>query len=607
MQSSTFKHYYIRSLVNLRAFDRWRKQKMSGTNFLILAAAVVGVLGGLAGALLKLLTHNIEKYLQSIEFGLKFYLLIGFPMIGIFLTVLYVKTFIRKSKFEHGLTQVIYSVSKKQSRLAFHNTYSQIITSALTVGFGGSVGLEAPIAVSGSALGSNTADGIGLNYRDRTLLLACGTAAGIAAVFNSPVAGMVLALELILPAFTIPAFIPLLIASAASTVVAQLVHPDALFVLVPNAWRFEALPFYIVLGLLVGYFCNYFIVMSSWVGAIFKKIKGTYSKLVVGGITLGVFIALFPSLYGEGYITIQALLNQNYGYMLKLSFFEQYINSPFWIVGFAFLTLFGKSIACLVTMQAGGNGGNFGPSLVMGGMLGFVFAYGLNLFFGLDLNITNFVVVGMAACLAGLMHAPLTGIFLIAEITGGYKLMVPLMIACAIAYYINRRHYKYSIYTKNLAEAGDLMSLEDRDKNMLTSISVLQVVDRFCIRFTPESTIEDNMDQILKAKSNTFAVVDAKGTLVGIVTSELLLEEIFKIKKNEESPNLRMSDLAQPAEFFLDEEASLYDAMNQMDRRELRILPVVDQKNNKRFVGLVTKNAIFSRYRKEIDNQAQYL
>jgi CIC family chloride channel protein len=301
-----------------------------------------------------------------VDWGLKFYVLLIYPLIGILLTVLYIKTSIRKHKFEHGLSQLMYSISKTGSKIPVHNTYSQIITSALTIGFGGSAGLEAPIAVTGAAIGSGTCNAFRLNYRDRTLLLACGTAAGFASVFNSPVAGMVLALELLLPQFSIPAFIPLLIASASATVVAQVISAEPLFVLVTENWKIAAIPYYILAGLLVGYFCNYFTKLNFWVSAPFKKLKNAFIKVWVGGLILGCLIAIMPALYGEGYVTIQELLNKNYRHMLESSFFQQYAHSDYWILGFALLTLFGKSLAALITVQAGGNGGSFGPSLVMG-------------------------------------------------------------------------------------------------------------------------------------------------------------------------------------------------------------------------------------------------
>lgn len=598
------RHSYLRALVYLRALNNWRKQQLSGANFLIIAAAIVGVVGGLAGSLLKLLTHSIEHSLETIDNQVKFYLLLIFPLLGILFTVLYVRTFIRRSKFEHGLSQLIYSVSKSGSKIPYHNTYSQIITSALTVGFGGSAGLEAPIAVTGAAIGSNTSNFFGLNYRDRTLLLACGAAAGIASVFNSPIAGMVLALELLLPQFSIPAFIPLLIATAVATVVAQVLSPEPLFVFVAEGWRFDALPYYIIMGLLVGYFCSYFTRVNFWIASSFSKIKRVYLKAVLGGLMLGGLIALFPALYGEGYISIQQLLNGNYEYLLKLSFFPGYADHKWSVFLFALLTLFGKSVASLITVQAGGNGGTFGPSLVMGGFLGFVFSYGLNSFFGLDLNVTNFIVVGMAACLSGVMHAPLTGIFLIAEITGGYKLMVPLMIGSAIAYYVNRRYNKYSIYTQTLAQQGNLVSLEDTDRNLLSTVAVSELLETDFVCFQANSTLAQNISLILGSKKNIFPVLEADGQFAGLVYSEQLLEEVVKLRSDINEEHILMKELAQPALEVISLETPIYEVMQQMERKNIRTLPVLTKE--KQFLGFVTKNGIFNKYRAEINESLNY-
>lgn len=604
MKSKRIKHHYLRFLVNLRTFNHWRKKRISDHSFMLIAAAIVGVLGGLAGSVLKLLTHSIENYLQRSDWGLKFYALFIFPLIGIILTVIYVKTFIRKSKFEHGLSQLIYSISKTGSKIPAHNTYSQIITSALTIGFGGSAGLEAPIAVTGAAIGSNTSLGFQLNYRDRTLLLACGVAAGIASVFNSPVAGMVLALELLLPQFSIPAFIPLLIASASATVIAQMISTEPLFILVTENWKIAAIPYYIIAGLMVGYFCNYFTKLNFWMSAQFKKLKNIFSRALLGGLMLGCLIAVMPALYGEGYVTIQELLNRNYSHMLDSSFFQQYSKNELWILGFAILTLFGKSIAALITVQAGGNGGSFGPSLVMGGFLGFIFAFGCNVLFGTSLNITNFIVVGMAACLSGIMHAPLTGIFLIAEITGGYKLMVPLMIVSAIAFYVNRKYNKYSIYTRNLAKQGTLLSLEDKDKNILANVAVSELLEKDYPLININTSLQECSKNILDTEKNIFPVVDKDGQFQGLLHSEQLLQELLHIKNGTSSGNASVRDIMQSSILPALISTPIYEIMQQMELKKLSLIPVVNRKNY--FLGFITRDAIFNRYREELNKELTY-
>ncbi|MCD0490184.1 chloride channel protein [Pedobacter sp. MC2016-14] len=446
---------YVKLANYVDAINKYRRTKISNRNFLIVAALVVGVLAGLAASLLKALTHHIEDFLQSgFHWQYKYYLFLVFPLIGILLSVLYVRRFIRKGTFETGLTPLLFTISKKSSKVESHNIYSQIITAALTVGFGGSTGLEAPIVTSGAGIGSVVGRFLGLSYRETTMLLACGAAAGIAGAFNSPIAGIVFAIEILLPEFTIPSFIPLLLASATAAVIARLFYNEQLFFLVTEGWKFNALIWYVLLAILIGLFSIYFNKAYYFIKKTFYKIKHPYYKVLVGGTLLGGMVFLFPTLYGEGYITIKNLLSGSYSSVVSNSIFSGYSTLPWVIILFTIVTVFAKSAATLVTLSAGGNGGIFAPSLIMGGLIGFVLAYTINTLGFAQVNVANFIVAGMAASLSAIMHAPLTGIFLIAEITGGYVLMVPLMITSAIAYLINRSKNKYSIYTKPLAESG---------------------------------------------------------------------------------------------------------------------------------------------------------
>lgn len=603
------KGYHIRLLkrkflLYLRAFDEWRKQKMTGGNFLIVAAIAVGILSGLAGAALKALTHTIENYLQRLDWDYKYYLFLALPMIGIVLTVLYVKSFIRRSRFEHGLPQLLFSISKKGSKIPFHNIYSQIITSAITVGFGGSVGLEAPIAVSGAAIGSNTGSFLGINYRDRTMLLACGAGAGIAAVFNSPVAGMVLAIELLLPEFSIPAFIPLLISSAVASVVSQLLYSQPLFVLVTEGWSVKAIHFYVLLGIVTGFFSVYFTKLTFIINRYFKQIKKKYNRIWLGGLLLGLLIAIFPVLYGEGYVTIQRILNGNYGSIISGSIFKQYVHSQLAVIVFATFTLFAKSFATLITLGSGGNGGNFGPSLVMGGLIGFIFSYSTNYFFGYHLNVTNFIVVGMAGALSGIMHAPLTGIFLIAEITGGYKLMIPLMIVAALAYYINKRVSKYSIYTKVLADEGNLLTMEDRDRSVLQLMKIEDIVERNYLVLYPHDTIIEKRSEIINSKRNIFPLLNESHQLIGIVQSEQIMELLLSPKQDNYQKLIK--EIAQPPQETVELSNNMYDVLQKMERKDLRVLPVLNDNKQKVFIGFITKNAVFTHYRNLLKKQFNY-
>ena len=588
----------------IEKINHWRKRKISNTNFLIIAAAFVGALGGLAASLLKQLTHSFARFLQDdFHWQYKYYLYFFFPLIGIFLTVFYIRIFIRRSKFQHGIPAIINNITHHNSRLDFHNIYSQIITSALTVGLGGSAGLEAPAVASGAAIGSNIGRFFGLNYRDTTMLLGCGAAAGIAGAFNSPVAGMIFAIEVILPEFSIPTLIPLLIASALSSVVSRLIYNEPLFALVTNGWVTEAFWFYILLGILVGAYSVYFNKLNTYIFHTFARIKSRYNKVWSGGLILGVLIALFPALYGEGYITIQKLLNGDYQSLLANSFFPDYQNVAWILVLYGFLTLVGKSLASVITMASGGNGGMFGPSVVVGGLLGFVFSYGLNQTGLVELNVTNFIIAGMAASISGVMHAPLTGIFLAAEITGSYVLMVPLMMVSAISYFINKSILKYSIYTKVLAEQGTLSSLENKDKNVLRRIRLKYLLEKDFVMLYPDDTPKKRSVDIIHTNRNIFPVVDALGVLVGVLYSDQLLEVL--LSKEPGVSDQLIGTIMQPPNKVIDIDTPMSEVMQIMDSLDTRILPVINK--NGMYLGFVSKNGIFNKYRLLLVRQGGYM
>jgi len=584
--------------------NQWRIQKISNRNFLVVLALLVGLIGGLAAAALKGLTHSIAAFLQEdVQWQYKYYLYFFFPLIGILLSVLYIRRFIRRGSFEHGITPIIYAISRKSSKVEYHNIYSQIITSALTVGFGGSAGLEAPIAYSGSAIGSNAGRFFGLNYREVTMLLACGAAAGIAGAFNSPVAGMIFAIEILLPEFSIPAFIPLLMSAATAAVVSRLLYSEPLFHLVTDDWEIQALFFYLLLSVVVGLFSVYFARMSAWYKKVSTRIKNPYQRVWMSGISLGLLIFLFPALYGEGYITIQQLLNGHHNSLLANSIFSDYQRVGVLIVVYAIITVFAKSIASLITLNSGGNGGIFGPSLVMGGLLGFAFSYGVNLTGLVELNVANFIVAGMAAALGGIMHAPLTAIFLIAEITGGYALMVPLMLVTAISYLINRTTLKYSIYTKVLAEQGDLLTHEDKDRTVLSMMKLRYVLERNFTILHPNDNPIDRRYDIIHTKRNIFPVVDDDGKLLGIIYSERLFEIL--LGEDQEKAGKTMLELVEKPADLIRMDANMEEVMHKMNREDIWILPVVNNAGN--YMGFVSKSAVFNKYRSLLMRQGSYL
>ena len=594
---------YVKFVSYIDKLNRYRQTKISNRNFLVFAAIIVGILAGLAAALLKTITHHIEEFLQSdFQWQYKYYLYLLFPTIGILLSVIYTRRFIRKGKFETGLTPLLYTISKKSSKVETHNIYSQIITAALTVGFGGSTGLEAPIVTSGSSIGSSVGRFLGLSYREVTLLLACGAAAGIAGAFNSPIAGIVFAIEILLPEFTIPVFIPLLLASATAAVVARFFYNEQLFFLVTEGWLTSSLFFYVILACLIGLFSIYFTKANYAIKGFFYKINHPYKKVVIGGLMLGALVFLFPTLYGEGFITIRNLLKGDMTAVISNSIFSSYREFPALIILFTVVTIFAKSVATLVTLGAGGNGGIFAPSLIVGGLMGFIVAFTINTLGIAEVNTANFIVAGMAASLGSIMHAPLTGIFLIAEITGGYILMVPLMITTAISYLINRSVNKYSIYTKPLAEKGELSHHEDKDTTVLNMMKLKFLVEKDYLLIAEDDFIQDKMSEILHSKRNIFPVVGLNNEFRGILYVEDILRQTIS---NENHPLQKVEDLMREAPQIIREDADLKKVLQLMETENVWILPVV--KNDGSYLGFVSKTAIFNKYRAMLSRQADYL
>lgn len=592
---------YVKLVNYVDAINQYRRTKISNRNFLVIAALIVGILAGLAASLLKAITHHIEEFLQSgFHWHYKYYLYFFFPLIGILLSVMYVRRFIRKGKFETGLTPLIYTISRKSSKVEPHNIYSQIITAALTVGFGGSTGLEAPIVTSGAGIGSVVGRFLGLSYRETTMLLACGAAAGIAGAFNSPIAGIVFAIEILLPEFTIPAFIPLLLASATAAVVARLFYNEQLFFIATEGWKMDALIYYVILAGLIGFFSIYVVKINYFIKSSFYKIKNPYKKAVLGGLMLGLLVFLFPTLYGEGYVTIKNLIGGNYTGLITNSIFSDYSSLPWVLVLFAIVTLFAKSFATLITLGAGGNGGIFAPSLIMGGLMGFVVAFSANTLGIAHLNVANFIVAGMAASLSAIMHAPLTGIFLIAEITGGYILMVPLMITSAISYLISRSANKYSIYTKPLAERGELSSLEDKDTTVLNMMKLRYLIEKDYLILQDDELISTRLTDILQSKRNLFPVIAADRTFKGL----MYVEDILK-KGIDQAEELHVNDLMQTAPDVVSIEEPLKQVLEKMEKENVWLLPVLDERGE--YLGFVSKTAIFNKYRAFLSRQADYM
>lgn len=580
----------------LTKINDWRVRHISNRNFLIVASLLVGIVAGIAAIVLKYTVHGIQYVLEQLrEASGTNYLYFIFPLIGILLTVYYVQRF-RGGKLGRGIANILYAIVKKSSNVERDKTYSHIITSALTVGFGGSAGLEAPIVVTGAAIGSNTGRDLRMNYKERTVLLAAGAAAGIAAVFNSPIAGVVFAVEVILMEVAIPSFIPLLIAAATAAVLSNLLYNDQLFFLITKGWVFKAIPYYILLGIVMGLISVYISRVTLRVEGFFKARKTVWKKAIWGGIGLGSLIFLLPALYGEGYKTIENLLKGNYMHLASGSWYESYISNPWMLVGVGAIIILVKIFATGLTVGSGGNGGIFAPSLFTGAITGFVFAEAINLSGIATLTVPNFIVAGMAGALSGVVHAPMTAIFLIAEITGGYALFVPLMIVSAFSYFISRYFEPYSIYTKRLAARGLLLT-QNKDKNVLNLMKVKNMVETDFIAVKPEDSLGQLAETFAHSKRNIFPVLDENGKLTGIVLLENIREIMFHTELYDST---FVKDLMTRPNVTVEIKEAMVDVMRKFEQYHTWNIPVLDQGV---YVGFVSKSTLLTEYRKKMAKQ----
>lgn len=416
---------------------------------LILICIIIGISAGISAFLLKSTLHYIHQFIQYFsESNIYNILIVLLPIIGILLTTLYVQI-VHKKGLQKGINPILNSIAKRSSHIGIDHTYGHIFSSAITIGFGGSAGFEAPIVATGSAIGSNIAHYFKFNKEDKSLLLASGAAAGISAIFNAPIAGVLFAIEVLLAGIPVAAFIPILLSSATGAIVSKILFSDKLFVLITNEWELKAIPLYAVLGIISGIYSIFIIRQSSRIRYFFDKFEGKWKKAAVGGILLSALIFIFPPLYGEGYFLIQSIFNKNYFTVVNPTF----LNQANWTYLYILMLLILKIFASGITISSGGNGGIFAPSLFMGGVLGYFVSDILNQLEYFELNVINFTVAGMAGVLSGVIRIPLTAVFLIAEITGGYALFVPLMIVSASAFFISSYVEKNSFYLQESESA----------------------------------------------------------------------------------------------------------------------------------------------------------
>jgi len=566
----------------------WRSRQTSQRNFLIYCSVLVGLIGGLAAVALKYMVQLMEELSRNLALQVPYhYSFLLLPAIGLLLTVAY-QHLINRDALQKGIGSILVNIKKNKANIAHNNAYAHLISSSLTVGFGGSSGLEAPIVCTGAAIGSNTGRFFKLSTYEKTVLVAAGAAAGIAAVFNSPIAGVLFALEILIGEITIPTFIPLLIASATGVVVGKLLHSGQLFHLVTEGWLVEALPFYMVLGVLSGLVAVYInnVAHNLEKGILMKQNR--YTRAALGGLMLGVLILLFPPLLGEGYHYLQAILNGNIDVLKEESLYADWLSEPVVMLLFIAALVVLKIVAAGITLGAGGNGGTFAPTMFTGAFLGLLLAYGINQTGLIHLNTSNFIAVGMAGALSGVLHAPLTAIFLIAEITGGYVLFIPLMIVSAISYIIARIFNPHNMYWQALIHEKAIFP--DQDYSMLNTIELDSVINTQYTALNRDMPLAEFYSILSNSNANIFAVLDANKRLEGVIWMDEIRKQMFKATE----PHTTVGDIMVTPPAIISYNQPVNSVMNVFDHLEVWQLPVVKDGH---FIGFISKSGLLNQYR----------
>ena len=576
----------------IKRFLIWRVKNIDDRKFMIFLSILVGIVVGFAAVIIKNSVHLIQNLLTN-DFALQYhnYMYFAYPAIGIFLVYIFTK-FIIKRSVGHGIPTMLYAISKNNGKIRQHNMFSSIVTSALTVGFGGSVGLEGPTVATGAAWGSNIGRFFHLNYRQVLLLLACAGAGAMAAIFKAPIAAIVFVLEVIMLDLTLASLLPLLFASVSAAITSYLfLGMDVLYpIKVVEKFNINEIPYYILLGILAGlvsvYFTRVYRFLQNW----FDKQKNSFYRWVIGVSALGILIFFFPSLYGEGYEAINGCLQGTNDHLFNNSIFYNLQDNMIWVFVIFILVILFKVCATAFTFGAGGVGGIFAPTLFIGANTGLLFAQVIQ-YFGLkNLSYSNFALVGMVGLIAGVLHAPLTAIFLIAEITGGYSLIMPLMIGASVSFATTRIFEKYSVYTYQLARRGELFT-HDKDKVVLSILKVSKLIETNFLTIHEDATLGDLVKVIAKSKRNIVPVIDEDNTLLGIVFINDIREIMFEREKYD---SVYVHELMYMPSPIITPDESMEDVAKKFKISNHYNLPVVD---DGRYVGFVSRANVFSAYR----------
>ena len=580
----------------LKRFLIWRVKNISHKQFILIMSLVVGVGSGLIAVLIKNAAHILGDYLKntSLASPLSSYALLILPILGILFTVLWTKYIVRKPDSK-GFPSILYAISKRSGIMRKHHMFSSVISSILTAGFGGSIGLEAPAASSASSLSSNLARVLHLNFKDRMLLIGCACAGTIASIFNAPIAALILAMEVLMLDLTMASIIPLLIASISATISSRLITGEALLLHIDKVEPFNVadMPYYILLGVLCGLLSVLFSKVFYKINKLLKTINHRVNRALWGGLSLGLLIFFIPPLFGEGFETINSLLTDSAPDFVKGSFIEAYATTEITLILLVVAMIIFKAIATAITIGSGGMGGVFAPSLFMGAALGFVFAKLANHYFLLGLSISNFSLVSMAGLVAGVLHAPLTAIFLIAEITSGYELFIPLMTVAAISYVSSKYFIPHSLFNLQLAMKGELMT-HNKDKAVLLQMQLEKLVEKNFSTITPEMSLGELVKVVANSKRNIFPVVDDSNLFLAIVSLDDIRKVMFDHSLYEK---IKVSDLMHEPLGSI----KLYDPMDKVMAKfkETGAWNLAVTCHGE-YVGFISKSKLFSNYRRKL-------
>jgi CIC family chloride channel protein len=559
---------------------------------LYLLSFVVGIASAMAAVAMKNAIHYTHVlFTQGVMEGAGGILSLAYPMAGILLTVIVVKYLVRDN-ISHGISRVLYAISRRKSYIKSHNNWSSILASSLTIGFGGSVGAEAPIALTGASIGSSVGRYFKLNYKNITLLLGCGAAGAISGIFKAPIGGILFTLEVLMLDLTMSSVVPLLISSVtAATVAYFFMGNDVLFSFhVRDTFLIRNLPYYILLGFFGGLTGLYFTKMTIGIEKLYQKIHNSYVRLVTGGVILGILIFIFPSLYGEGYDSILKILNGESFSIVGATLFGDVASASWIILVLLSALVLLKVVATASTNGAGGVGGIVAPTLFTGGMAGYLFSSAMNHFFDLGLPESSFTLAGMAGLFAAVLHAPLTAIFLIAEITEGYGLFIPLIVTSTVGYITIRSFQKHSIYHQQLAASGELIT-HDKDKAVMTLLDWTKEVETDLLTVNPEGNLGDLVTQVAKSRRNIFPVVDEFNILEGVVLLDDVRDKMFNPDLYDKI-SIRELMTIPPSYIDIREKGDV--VLDTFTRTGAWNLPVLD---NGEYVGFISKSRIFGAYR----------